>query len=174
MILEFSKLKCLNKRRYKKLRDLQEKLTTKVKETRKGSPEKESTESFEDLGKGLVLIVSGEDALSKSNKRINSPALENESKNAHSKTNSKGQTRDADHSDEQYHDSDNKLHLSIIRNSRKDSASFTAVFGSENMSNNSVSPVSGSDQRNEMEDKVSNDAFFSQGDRLVPNSLTNF
>lgn len=124
------------------------------------SPEKESTESFENLGKGLIVIVSKEDSIPK-NGRIHNSSKEKESKHAHSGTNSKdrsskGRTRDEDTSEA-------PKNLSVVRNTRKNSASFTAVFGSENLSNNSVSPVSGSDRRNEIFRKYSNDAIGTHG-----------
>lgn len=125
------------------------------------SPEKESTESFENLGKGLVVIVSKEDSPPKNRSR--NVSREIESKHSHSPTNSKdrsskGLTRDEDNSD-------GNKNLSVFRKTRKNSASFTAVFGSENMSNNSVSPVSGSETRNEIFRKYSNDAITGYGSK---------
>jgi len=169
--------KMIKKKDFKKqrkfLKAFQEKIDKKLilaDSPSRRSPEKDSTESFEDLGKGLVLIVNGEDSLTKSGKRINNIFQEIESKNENSRTNSKDMsskvlTRDEDASDSFKKDQDNNLHLSIIRNTRKDSASFTAVFGSENMSNNSVSPVSGSDNRDEVKRKYSNEVAIQQNTR---------
>ncbi|CAI2378559.1 unnamed protein product [Moneuplotes crassus] len=155
------------KKQKKNIKTIQEKyfqMGSQKETSPRKSPEKDSTSSFENLGKGLVVIVSKEDSIPK-NSRIHSNSRKKESKHAHSKTNSKDMsskvlTRDEDTSEVQ-------RNLSVLRKTRKNSASFTAVFGSENLSNNSVSPVSGSDKK-EVFRKYSNDAFASNATKLSP------
>ena len=61
-------------------------------------------------------------------------------------------TRDADHSEylRTEQEQDQKLNFPHFYHLRKNSTSFTAAIGSENLSNNSVSPASGSNKKEEI------------------------
>lgn len=105
--------------------------------------DRESTET-EDLGKGLVLIVSGEDDVPKD---VNTPSgcsKEIELKQEHSKRLKPGSTtnvltQDVDYSDCRRTEDDQKPHHNNTFQRRKVSASFTAALNSENLSSKEVS-----------------------------------
>jgi hypothetical protein len=116
---------------------------TPSKSDRNQKAEKESTESFEDLGKGMVLIVSPEEEIKPqhSNARAFSEAA---TKEQHSNRNSRDlsnvQTRDMDNSGFLNSELEQKPQCDPCFSRRKISLSFTAPFGSENCSSKELNP----------------------------------
>lgn len=108
---------------------------TPSKSDRNQNVEKESTESFEDLGKDMVLIVSPEEDIKP---QYNNPRALSEAatKEQHSNRNSRDlsnvQTRDMDNSGFLNSELEQKPQYDPSFSKRKISLSFTAPFGSEN------------------------------------------
>lgn len=110
----------------------------------KQSIDKESTESFENYGKGLVLIVSGEDNVIKEQNFMHDTTKEINAKEIHSKRTSKDLssnvvTRDVDNSECVKSEIDPGYNKTSGFRNRKPSGSFTAVFASENFSSKEIS-----------------------------------